>query len=62
LKTFLYLIQGRANNVINYTFLNNTESDVIVLTFDNELTQNNFPSIINIFLPTHFYTLKQNQK
>jgi hypothetical protein len=51
LKSFLYLIQGSSINVIKYTNLNNTNSDVIVLTYDKELTQNEFPSIINIFLP-----------
>lgn len=51
MKPFLYLIQGTATNVVKYKFLYNLESDVIVLTYDKEISQNEFPSIINIFLP-----------
>ena len=60
MKSFLYLIQGCCSNVIKYKTLNNIYSDVITLTYDYEISQIDFPSIKNIYLPNSTWAEGRN--
>jgi hypothetical protein len=51
MKNFLYLIQGRKENVLKYAYLQNVDSDLMTLTFDVKILKNELNAIINIFLP-----------
>jgi len=48
-KKYLYLIQGTKSNTLNYNHLNNSEADLIILTYDFEIKEE--IGAIHIFLP-----------
>lgn len=62
MKEFLYLIQGRKENVIKYSYLQNANSDLIALTFDFEILENELISILNIFLPKSSWAEGRNKQ
>lgn len=62
MKKFLYLIQGRKNNVLKYTNIKSDNSDVITLTFDEEIKADEFNSIANIFYPKSTWTEGRNKQ
>jgi len=62
MKKFLYLIQGRKNNVLKYTNLKNDNSDVITLTFDEEIFPKEYDSLANIFFPKSTWAEGRNKQ
>lgn len=62
MKDFLYLIQGRKKNVLKYSYLQNAKSDLITLTFDFKILDNELKSISNIFLPKSSWAEGRNKQ
>ncbi len=61
-KYFLYLIQGRKENVLKYSYLQNENADLIALTFDLEILENELNSISTIFLPNSTWAEGRNKQ
>lgn len=61
-KRFLYLIQGRKENVLKYSYLQNANSDLMTLTFDFKILENELISIFNIFLPKSSWAEGRNKQ
>lgn len=62
MKKFLYLIQGRKINVLKYKDIRSDESDIISLTFDEEIKTEEFSSITNIFYPGSTWAEGRNKQ
>ncbi len=50
-KQFLYLVQGRKANVLKYHALQATESDLVVATFDEEVSSVEMQVLKSFFIP-----------
>lgn len=50
-KKFLYLVQGRKVNVLKYHSLQNEESDLVVATFDEEVSMDEMALFKSFFIP-----------
>ena len=50
-KQIVYLVQGRKRNVVQYYYLQNNTSDLITVTFDELVSEDELPSKKNIFFP-----------
>lgn len=50
-KKFLYLVQGKKVNVLKYHALQSTESDLVVATFDEEVSKDEMPLFKSFFIP-----------
>ncbi len=61
-KKFLYLIQGRKENVLKYSYLQNANSDLITLTFDFKIIENELESTSNIFFPNSSWAEGRNKQ
>jgi hypothetical protein len=61
-KRFLYLMQGRKENVLKYSYLQNANSDLITLTFDFNILEKEFKSLLNIFLPNSSWAEGRNKQ
>jgi hypothetical protein len=59
---FLYLIQGRKENVLKYFNLQNANSDLITLTFDFKIFDDDLKSILNIYLPKSSWAEGRNKQ
>lgn len=56
-KKFIYLIQGKAKNVVKYQYLNTERSDVMMLSYDEEIE--NYEGM-TLFLPKSYWAEGRN--
>jgi len=62
MKKFLYLIQGQKSNVLKYYNIKSDISDIITLTFDEEILPGEFDSLANIFYPQSTWAEGRNKQ
>jgi hypothetical protein len=62
MKNFLYLIQGRKENVLKYSYLQNSNSDLFVCTFDVEIKNGELDFFANFFYPQSTWAEGRNKQ
>lgn len=61
-KKFIYLVQGSKKNVLKYSHLQSDTSDLITLTYDNDIVQSEVSWITNIFFPNSTFAEGRNKQ